>query len=505
MLPRAMTARGVHLLVATLAMDAATIAAWFLASSASSFSIFPTDRIASSPWLAAASATRAALALVVCVAGPALRPDGLAGTLARLAHSVVAASFVARAVLDEDTAACVRHARCGPADRALVLSALVGLVQVFALEDGTHASARGGRGGARGRGGGAIGERDRAKERELPGGPQAVCESVADGAPAPEALPDTPWCFEPALEPEPWREGVPEHHQRMIERTFAVVAREIAAILAERDGGASAPASAARPSSSSSSRPFRKVSSIFAPASDGGRVRVWTRAAEGDERARKRPPVMYGVYDVPVSVPAMDAFISRSDLRSGWDPFCKSGAPVSRANTACQIVRQEFHPRLIFSGREQYLLAAGRRLRNGGSLFVSVSVPAEETPEVRPGLVRSHQFFAAHYVSPRRDDDDPGLEKTKGAPPPRPFDGEGCERTYYGAAKTRAVTVASVVHLDLRNGMPRWFYWFVGRQFGRVMMRLRRASVRFRDAYGECDTKEYWEMRQNRFEAARGE
>ena len=41
--------------------------------------------------------------------------------------------------------------------------------------------------------------------------------------------------------------------------------------------------------------------------------------------------------------------------------------------------------------------------------------------------------------------------------------------------------MVSVAQIDLRNGMPRWFYYFVAVQFARVMRNFRRGVVLSKD------------------------
>jgi hypothetical protein len=41
--------------------------------------------------------------------------------------------------------------------------------------------------------------------------------------------------------------------------------------------------------------------------------------------------------------------------------------------------------------------------------------------------------------------------------------------------------MVSVAQIDLRNGMPRWFYYFVAVQFARVMRNFRRGIVLSKD------------------------
>jgi hypothetical protein len=220
--------------------------------------------------------------------------------------------------------------------------------------------------------------------------------------------------------------------------------------------------------------------------------------------------VICGAYYVPGCVSDVDQFVGRNAARSRWDPFCKSAQVKHRHNAACVEVRQEFHPRLVFFGREQWLICAGRRLKNGGSLFVSASLPDAWVPPPAKHLVRSHQLFAAHYVLPRANDcaaDDEEAKRRRKAdapsfgfgplfprPPisryagaaydafaPEPCDGKAFPRDKFNAAECPSTAMVSVAQIDLNNGMPRWFYYFVARQFARVMRNFRRGVAASKD------------------------
>jgi hypothetical protein len=138
--PRAMGLFFATLLSASLALDACVAAAWLSPRDPeTSLSIFSAFDFGSHPpeyarGFAAASATRAAMASTIVLGGRALRSQTPAGKAARLAHTLVSAAFVVRAVVSEVDAACFRAGVCGPEHAALAASALLGLIQVFALE-----------------------------------------------------------------------------------------------------------------------------------------------------------------------------------------------------------------------------------------------------------------------------------------------------------------------------------------------------------------------------------
>lgn len=139
--PRAMGLFFATLLSATLALDACVAAAWLSPRDpeTSTTSMFSAFDFGSHPpeyarGFAAASATRAAMASTIVLGGRALRSQTPAGKAARLSHTLVSAAFVVRAVVSEVDAACFRAGVCGPEHAALAASALLGLIQVFALE-----------------------------------------------------------------------------------------------------------------------------------------------------------------------------------------------------------------------------------------------------------------------------------------------------------------------------------------------------------------------------------
>ena len=138
--PRAMGLFFATLLSATVALDACVAAAWLSPRDPDlSLSIFSAFDFGSHPHeyargFAAASATRAAMASTIVLGGRALRSQTPAGKAARLAHTLVSAAFVVRAVVSEVDTACFRAGVCGPEHAALAASALLGLIQVFALE-----------------------------------------------------------------------------------------------------------------------------------------------------------------------------------------------------------------------------------------------------------------------------------------------------------------------------------------------------------------------------------
>ena len=326
--------------------------------------------------------------------------------------------------------------------------------------------------------------------------------------PAPPTV--SQWEFAPLIEPEPWRQGVPEEKQAVVERAFDTATRGIASFLDHARLGWSADADAGLP--------FKASTSLSARPKYGGAIRVFTqparpgsdgenghRAARRGERSsitshstEKSPPVIYGAYYVPGSIADVDQFVGRNAARSRWDHFCKSAEVKERHNIACVVVRQEFYPRLVFSGREQWLICAGRRLKNGGSLFVSASLPDAWVPPPAKHLVRSHQIFGAHYALPRANDcyaDDAEAKKRRRANAlslfsrpaastngyakfaPEPCDGSAFARDRLNAAECPSTAMVSVAQIDLRNGMPRWFYYFVAVQFARVIRNFRRGIV----------------------------
>jgi hypothetical protein len=329
----------------------------------------------------------------------------------------------------------------------------------------------------------------------------------------------SPWEFAPLFEAELWREGVPEEKQAVVERAFDTATKGISSFLDHARFGSSRDAD--------EGLPFKATTSLSARPKHGGAIRVFTQPArpgsEGENAHRAAgdgssstsgrptaPPVIFGAYYVPGCVSDVDQFVGRNAARSRWDPFCKSAEVKHRHNAACVEVRQEFHPRLVFSGREQWLICAGRRLKNGGSLFVSASLPDAWVPPPAKHLVRSHQLFAAHYVLPRANDcaaDDEEAKRRRKAdapsfgfvplfprPPisryagaaynafaPEPCDGSAFPRDRFNAAECPSTAMVSVAQIDLNNGMPRWFYYFVAVQFARVMRNFRRGVAASKD------------------------
>ena len=332
----------------------------------------------------------------------------------------------------------------------------------------------------------------------------------------------SPWEFAPLIEPEVWRQNLPEEKQAVVERAFDAATKGIASFLDHARLGRSPDADAGLP--------FKATTSLSARPKHGGAIRVFTqparpgsdgenghRAAPQDETSTtgrptaRSPPVIFGGYYVPGSVADVEQFVGRNTARARWDPFCKSAEVKERHNIACVVVRQEFHPRLLFSGREQWLICAGRRLRNGGSFFVSASLPDAWVPPPAKHLVRSHQIFAAHYVLPRAndcgaDDEEAKRRRRRGSSSasvfsfsrfatsrradatdeyatfsPEPCDGSAFARDQHNAAECPSTAMVSVAQIDLRNGMPRWFYYFVAVQFARVMRNFRRGIVLSKD------------------------
>ena len=319
----------------------------------------------------------------------------------------------------------------------------------------------------------------------------------------------SPWEFAPLIEPEVWRQNLPEEKQAVVERAFDAATKGIASFLDHARLGRSPDADAGLP--------FKATTSLSARPKHGGAIRVFTqparpgsdgenghRAAPQDETSTtgrptaRSPPVIFGGYYVPGSVADVEQFVGRNTARARWDPFCKSAEVKERHNIACVVVRQEFHPRLLFSGREQWLICAGRRLRNGGSFFVSASLPDAWVPPPAKHLVRSHQIFGAHYALPRANDcyeDDAEAKKRRRANAlslfsrpaastngyakfaPEPCDGSAFARDRLNAAECPSTAMVSVAQIDLRNGMPRWFYYFVAVQFARVIRNFRRGIV----------------------------
>ena len=318
-------------------------------------------------------------------------------------------------------------------------------------------------------------------------------------------------------EPERWRQDVPEEKQAVVERAFDTATRGISSFLDHARFGRSPDADAGLP--------FKATTSLSARPKHGGAIRVFTqsarpgsvgenghRAAGGESSSTTGrptaavPPVIFGAYYVPGSVSDVDQFVGRNAARARWDPFCKSAEVKERHNIACVVVRQEFYPRLLFSGREQWLICAGRRLKNGGSLFVSASLPDAWVPPPAKHLVRSHQLFGAHYVLPRANDcaaDDAEAKKRRRAKAsalflklasrlanaargyeafaPEPLDGSAFTLDRVNAALCPSTAMVSVAQIDLRNGMPRWFYYLVAVQFARVMRNFRRGIVLSKD------------------------
>ena len=327
----------------------------------------------------------------------------------------------------------------------------------------------------------------------------------------------SPWEFAPLIEPEVWRQNLPEEKQAVVERAFDAATKGIASFLDHARLGRSPDADAGLP--------FKATTSLSARPKHGGAIRVFTqsarpgsvgenghRAAGGESSSTTGrptgavPPVIFGAYYVPGSVSDVDQFVGRNAARARWDPFCKSAEVKERHNIACVVVRQEFYPRLLFSGREQWLICAGRRLKNGGSLFVSASLPDAWVPPPAKHLVRSHQLFGAHYVLPRANDcaaDDAEAKKRRRANAsaffpklasrlanaargyetfaPEPLDGSAFALDRVNAALCPSTAMVSVAQIDLRNGMPRWFYYLVAVQFARVMRNFRRGIVLSKD------------------------
>ena len=322
----------------------------------------------------------------------------------------------------------------------------------------------------------------------------------------------SPWEFAPLIEPEVWRQNLPEEKQAVVERAFDAATKGIASFLDHARLGRSPDADAGLP--------FKATTSLSARPKHGGAIRVFTqsarpgsvgenghRAAGGESSSTTGrptgavPPVIFGAYYVPGSVSDVDQFVRRNAARARWDPFCKSAEVKERHNIACVVVRQEFYPRLLFSGREQWLICAGRRLKNGGSLFVSASLPDAWVPPPAKHLVRSHQLFGAHYVLPRANDcaaDDAEAKKRRRANAsaffpklasrladaafaPEPLDGSAFALDRVNAALCPSTAMVSVAQIDLRNGMPRWFYYLVAVQFARVMRNFRRGIVLSKD------------------------
>ena len=318
-------------------------------------------------------------------------------------------------------------------------------------------------------------------------------------------------------EPEEWRQDVPDEKQAVVERAFDTATRGISSFLDHARFGRSPDADAGLP--------FKATTSLSARPKHGGAIRVFTqsarpgsvgengpRAAGGESSSTTGrptgavPPVIFGAYYVPGSVSDVDQFVGRNAARARWDPFCKSAEVKERHNIACVVVRQEFYPRLLFSGREQWLICAGRRLKNGGSLFVSASLPDAWVPPPAKPLVRSPQLFGAHYVLPRANDcaaDDAEAKKRRRANAsaffpklasrlanaargyeafaPEPLDGSAFTLDRVNAAMCPSTAMVSVAQIDLRNGMPRWFYYLVAVQFARVMRNFRRGIVLSKD------------------------
>ena len=313
----------------------------------------------------------------------------------------------------------------------------------------------------------------------------------------------SPWALTPLLDPEPWREGVPADRQALIDRVFATATRGVGSFLDHLKFG--------RSDDEDRGYPFTPTTSLSAKAKSGGVIRVFTQPprprveeTEGDDNAssstpssqakpskptRQPPPIIFGVYNVPTTVFAVDQFVGKNEARAEWDGFCRSADVKERYNIACVVVRQEFWPRLVFSGREQWLICAGRRLENGGSLFVACSLPDDDVPPCPGHLVRSHQLFAAHHVLPKATEcgsNEPphtSFFSTAKWAPPEPNDGKDVDGKEFTRAETSAAlspcsTMVSVAQIDLNNGMPGWVYYFIARQFARVVRNLRRAIIK---------------------------
>ena len=316
-------------------------------------------------------------------------------------------------------------------------------------------------------------------------------------------------------EPEVWRQDVPEEKQAVVERAFDTATRGISSFLDHARFGRS-------------SRRGRgaAVQGHDEPESKhGGAIRVFTQSArpgsvgENGHRAAGAesssttgrptgavPPVIFGAYYAPGSVSDVDQFVGRNAARARWDPFCRSAEVKERHNHACVVVRQEFYPRLLFSGREQWLICAGRRRRTVGRSSSrlrcrtrgfrrrrstscartrcsarTTSCPARTTAPRTTRRRRSDAAPTRARSSRSWRLDSPTRRAGTRRLAPEPLDGSAFALDRVNAALCPSTALVSVAQIDLRNGMPRWFYYLVAVQFARVMRNFRRGIVLSKD------------------------
>ena len=207
--------------------------------------------------------------------------------------------------------------------------------------------------------------------------------------PSPAPPTASPWEFAPMNEPEVWRQDVPEEKQAVVERAFDTATRGISSFLDHARFGRSPDADAGLP--------FKATTSLSARPKHGGAIACSRsrrgRACVGENghlrrRGRVRAPrstdrggpaVIFGAYYVPVLRLGRGPVRRTQRFCYRWDPFCRS-AEVRRAQPRVRRGAAGVLPEAALLRREQWLICAGRRLKNGGSLFVSASLPDAWVP-----------------------------------------------------------------------------------------------------------------------------
>ena len=270
-------------------------------------------------------------------------------------------------------------------------------------------------------------------------------------------LGDRDWPCAPKVAPEPWREGVPEDLQRVVEDAFATLASRVRALLDEVHYDAV--------DETVRGRPFVPIGDCRGALSEGGRVRAWRQLAQS-ENPVARPPVFLTLMDAPVGVVQMERAIADPAVRTKWDPSCTSGRITRRYNSHCQTTELVFrYPFPFIERRDLQLITAKRVLRNGGAMYVAASLPPEHALPAKKGTTRAWLYAGGHYVSPRAAGCDGGT--------PVPWDGTGLEED----PEKLSVMVVSMSHMNLGKSVQQARYSWAGLLSPKMMEKFRQCAL----------------------------